>query len=235
MIVKKILMSFAAAVFVLSSLLFLLFTDVQLVAFDRSYYVKQYEKYEVPSRLSMTMEELMNSTEKLLLYMEGRRDNLDFKAFMGGEEREFFSQRDKLHMVDVKELFSKGRLLRNLAAAYMVIFVLLFFSFKKSSKAIGRFGIWLSCTGLLPVLVLILLMYSDFNRYFTIFHEIFFTNDLWLLDPKADTLVNIFPESFFADTAYRIGCLYILELVVIFSCSIIYILYKKRKYRGNVQ
>ena len=46
---------------------------------------------------------------------------------------------------------------------------------------------------------------TDFTRYFTIFHEIFFNNDLWILDPRTDLLINIVPEPFFVDTAARIG------------------------------
>ena len=36
----------------------------------------------------------------------------------------------------------------------------------------------------------------DFTAAFLRFHEIFFTNDLWLLDPSVDLLVNIVPEAF---------------------------------------
>ena len=46
---------------------------------------------------------------------------------------------------------------------------------------------------------------TDFTKYFIIFHKIFFTNDLWQLDPRTDLLINIVPEPFFMDTAARIG------------------------------
>ena len=37
------------------------------------------------------------------------------------------------------------------------------------------------------------------------FHHIFFNNDLWMLNPDTDLLINIVPEPFFMDTAARIA------------------------------
>lgn len=38
---------------------------------------------------------------------------------------------------------------------------------------------------------------DGFHRRFWIFHELIFTNDLWLLDPKTSVLINIVPEPYF--------------------------------------
>ncbi len=220
--------------FVVFTLLSLLFTDVQLAAFNRGYYNRQYLKYDIPANMDISMEELMGSTEKLLLYMEGRRENLDFKAYMAGEEREFFSERDKLHMVDVKELFEKGRLFRNLGVLYIIGFMAYLIKTQRDwKKRLARYGLIIFAAGVMPIILLIILMNMDFNKYFTVFHELFFTNDLWLLDPNVDTLVNMFPESFFADTAFRIGYYYIAELLVILISSVSYLFYRRKIRRGN--
>ena len=44
---------------------------------------------------------------------------------------------------------------------------------------------------------------SDFTRYFTEFHHIFFNNDLWLFDPATSRLINIVPEAFWSRIALR--------------------------------
>ena len=41
----------------------------------------------------------------------------------------------------------------------------------------------------------------DFSSAFTFFHEVLFTNDLWLLDAQTDLLVRLLPEQFFIDIA----------------------------------
>ena len=56
----------------------------------------------------------------------------------------------------------------------------------------------------------------DFTRCFTIFHEIFFTNDLWIFDPATDYMIRMLPEGFFADMVARIGGIFLGMLAVLF-------------------
>jgi integral membrane protein (TIGR01906 family) len=219
-----------AVFFVVSMPLMLLLTDVQLVAYDRDYYRAEYDKYNIPGYIGMSMDNLMDSTEKLLSYLDNKRDDLDFKGSFTGGEEEFFSQRDKLHMVDVKGLFVKGRLFRDFSLIYIVIFILILFRkkpFKLQLGRLARYGIAISAAGIAPVIILIGLMKSDFYKYFTVFHKIFFANDLWLLDPAADRLVNIFPQDFFTDMAFSISYLYIAEMAAILICSLIALKFAK--------
>jgi integral membrane protein (TIGR01906 family) len=228
---KKISLVFIV-LFIVVIPIILLLTDVQLVAYDQDYYKEEYEKYNVPANIDMSMDNLMDSTEKLLLYLENKRDDLNFKgSFIKGEE-EFFSQRDKQHMVDVKGLFVKGLYFRNISFVYALIILFLLF-WKKSPelqlRRLARYGIAIAAVGIVPVLLIVVLMSIDFYKYFTIFHEIFFTNDLWLLDPGVDRLVNIFPQDFFTDMAFRISYLYIAEMAVILVGSILVLRFFKAR------
>lgn len=201
----------------------LLLTDVQMVAYDRDYYRAEYDKYSIPGHIGMSMDNLMEATEKLLLYLDNKRDDLNFKASFNHGEEEFFSPRDKLHMIDVRGLFVRGRLFRDISLIYIAVFIMLLFRgkpFRNQLRKLARHGIAISAAGIAPVIVLIILMKIDFYKYFTVFHEIFFTNDLWLLDPAADRLINIFPQDFFTDMAFSISYLYIAEMVVILVCSL---------------
>jgi integral membrane protein (TIGR01906 family) len=56
----------------------------------------------------------------------------------------------------------------------------------------------------------------NFNYVFTVFHEILFTNDLWLLDPRTDNLIRMMPEGLFMDIALR-------WLIVMIGISIVII------------
>ena len=213
-----------AVLFVILMPLVLLLTDVQLVAYDRDYYRTEYDKYGIPEHIGMSMDNLMESTEQLLLYLENKRDDLNFKAPFNHGEEEFFSPRDKLHMIDVRGLFVKGHLFRNISLIYIAIFIMLLLGkkpFRNQLRKLARHGVAVSAAGIAPVIVLIILMKVDFYRYFTVFHEIFFTNDLWLMDPAADRLINIFPQDFFTDMAFSISYLYIAEMAAILICSLI--------------
>ena len=57
----------------------------------------------------------------------------------------------------------------------------------------------------------------DFNTAFTVFHEIFFTNDLWLFDPAEDYMIRMLPEVFFYDMALRIGGIFIISMLIFCS------------------
>jgi integral membrane protein (TIGR01906 family) len=72
-------------------------------------------------------------------------------------------------------------------------------------------------------------MSIDFYKYFTIFHEIFFNNDLWQLEPAKDRLINMFPEAFFSDIAFKIVFYYVAELVLLFVIGIFGLKYKTNK------
>ena len=45
---------------------------------------------------------------------------------------------------------------------------------------------------------------TDFSDLFIQFHLLSFSNDLWLLDPRTDNLIRLFPQEFFLDAAMRI-------------------------------
>lgn len=219
--------AFCILLAVLLSLLILL-TATEMVVFDMNYFSSQYDKYDIPVKLGIEKDELMKSTEKLLDYLKDKRDDLNFKALIRGQEQEFFSPRDKLHMIDVKNLFIIGRNTRNGIFAFLLCLTGIMVYKKRKIKS-GNLFLLSSILGILPIIMLVILMNIDFYKYFTIFHEIFFSNDLWLLDPKVDRLVNIFPESFFYDTALRIIIYYLTAQAVLFILGLTINIRKKMK------
>ena len=55
----------------------------------------------------------------------------------------------------------------------------------------------------------------NFDQYFIKFHELFFDNDLWLLDPKTDMMINMLPIGFFISMAKTIFIKAILSLILV--------------------
>jgi integral membrane protein (TIGR01906 family) len=53
----------------------------------------------------------------------------------------------------------------------------------------------------------------DFNTAFIVFHEIFFTNDYWIFDPRTDPVITILPETFFLHAALLILGLILLAVI----------------------
>jgi len=75
-----------------------------------------------------------------------------------------------------------------------------------------------ACAALLTAIIS-----TDFTKYFVIFHQIFFDNDLWILDPATDLLINIVPEPFFMDTAGRIALTFGISVGVLFFGCLLWI------------
>ena len=99
------------------------------------------------------------------------------------------------------------------------------------SQEVKRSAIaFLILTGLFFALIAALaaIISTDFTKYFVIFHHIFFDNDLWILDPRTDLLINIVPEGFFMDTAARIGGLFAGSVLVIFALSLFFLIRNHR-------
>ncbi|MDU3398484.1 MAG: DUF1461 domain-containing protein, partial [Clostridiales bacterium] len=82
------------------------------------------------------------------------------------------------------------------------------------------------------VTVLALVISANFTKYFVLFHHIFFTNDLWILNPDTDMLINIVPEGFFMDTAGRIALLFGFLSLLLFGICLALTMKHMKKERG---
>ena len=222
----------AAMIFLIIALLL---TSFQVAIYgDKEYkfYEKEYAKYEVTEELGMTMEDVMDVTDKMMAYLIGEREELSVMTTVEGKEQDFFNEQDRLHMADVKNLFLGGLKLRwiLLAAAVVLAFILLIRKVKLREILSGAYFRALAICGSLKV-ILGILFSSDFNTYFTIFHEIFFTNDLWLFDPETDYMIRMLPEGFFYDMVMRIGLCFIIGLVLL---TLLFWMLRRKKNKDNL-
>ena len=199
-------------------IIMLLITSVEAVTYwTPGYYEKEYAKYNVTASVRMEMDDLLEVTHEMMAYLRGRREDLHVPTTVNGQPREFFNAREIAHMEDVRGLFLGGLMLRRACAAGAAICLALLFLLKAQVKKVLPVSVCAG-TGLFFVIAcgLAALISTDFTKYFIIFHQIFFDNDLWILDARTDLLINIVPEPFFMDTAARIGILFAGCVLLIF-------------------
>lgn len=178
------------------------------------WYQKEYEKYHVLDDLEMEMQDVMHVTEEMMAYLRGDREDLEVETVVNGEKRLFFNEREKLHMKDVRGLFLGGLKIGRVAWIALAVSVLAVFFLKGNlRKVLPQMYGWAVALFLGMAAVSGGLIAADFNKYFVLFHEIFFDNDLWLLDPDTDLMIRMLPEGFFFDMVVRIGVIFIASLL----------------------
>lgn len=192
--------------------LYIFLKIMEINVFNKSFYIKSYEKYNVEEISGKNLKELGTITEGIFIYLKDKGDEEVLKPY--------FNTREIKHMEDVKVLFKKGHTLKYISFILSIITILISIKNREWKMAKGifyRIFIWWGLIGLLLLFVLI-----DFNKYFTYFHLIFFRNDLWLLDPNTDLLIQMLPEQFFIFIFSRILLFFFIVLAIIqMSCYII--------------
>jgi len=191
----------------LSTALMIYLSDARSVSFDRNLYTEGFQKYDIQASFNSSVD-LMNETGFLLNYLESGE---------GAIQSDFFNEREKSHLVDVRGLY-KDIILANKIAAYssMVLLVLLVYFYKRlaahmtdaeqNEKYKHLLSSLLIYTGAIVdvVAVLFVIVAITFDTSFITFHQIFFTSDTWMLNPETDNLIRMFPEGFFYDMFIRI-------------------------------
>ena len=196
-------------------MIILFITSVEAVVYwTPGYFEKEYTKYNVLDSLpSMTMDDLLHVT-----------------TTMGGEQREFVNEREIAHMEDVQVLFLKALSIRRVC---LILGAGLLILMAATKARMGRVLPPSLCmgTGLFFALITVLglIISTDFTKYFIMFHHIFFSNDLWILDPATDMLINIVPEGFFMDTAARIALLFGSLSLILFGVCLLLTIRNRRK------
>lgn len=220
-----------------SLMIVFLITSVEAVAYwTPHYYENEYTRYQVADDVHMEMDDLLYVTDEMMAYLRGSRDDLNIDTIVDGTPREFFNAREKAHMADVRNLFLGGLALRRLCLFLAAASVALLALFKVPLKHLLPRMICAGTVLFLGVTALLAgIISTDFTKYFIIFHKIFFTNDLWQLDPRTDLLINIVPEPFFMDTAARIGITFCLMTGALFLLCLVCILREHRRGKSGAE
>lgn len=189
---KKLLL----IILVISLSLSCLLIALEQHAFDMRKYVDIYDKYNICDITGKSYQELVEITDGLFTYLKGKAGNEILEPH--------FNEREILHMRDVQVLFKYGFILKYITIILSLL-IIIFLVIRGEKTSICR---WIY-KGLFVNWIIILLLaigaYFDFNKYFTYFHYIFFTNDLWLLNPDTDLLIQMLPEELFSSMAISIG------------------------------
>jgi integral membrane protein (TIGR01906 family) len=182
-------------------------SNINSVSFNSSLYERGFEKYDIRSEFNETVN-LIYESEQLISYLRSGK---------GIIESNFFNEREKTHLAEVRELYKIVSLALNITIIFsFIIFAIIIFLFRRSciylddESATAALKKILSSilvfTGIITnaAAVFFILLALAFSSVFIKFHLLFFETDTWILDPATDNLIRMFPEGFFFDMFLRI-------------------------------
>jgi len=217
----------------------LFFTTMDRVVYGNmpADFVNEGIKYGVLDDVGISLEDFETVSEEMFEYLrDGREELADIMTTINGEpDTPFFNEKECLHMADCKKLFMGGYALwrASIAAALIALIVLILIFRKNVAATVHSIAVGLlAAAGVMTVgcITLGALVAKDFYKYFTLFHEIFFDNDLWLLDPTTDRLLMIMPTGYFVDCVTKIGLIFGVFMLVLLAAAVIWLVAEKRKH-----
>jgi len=176
---------------------------------------------DIAETIGISHEDLMYVTIELLDYMRGRRSSLEgITAEVPGRRiygENFFTDLEIRHMIDVRVLYDRLFIIRNVAFFTLIALILAMILLKfKPLYFISKCGRQVMVLFLVITLIMAGVISINFNRSWDIFHYIFFDNNYWRLTPFVDLMINMVPLHFFLHISIFVGI-----LITVFSAAVI--------------
>ena len=201
-----------------------LLSSYKYALFDGEFYTDEFVKNGVYAKYNKTFVD--EEHNNIMSYLLVKNKVLESKSL---------SEQDRMHLQDVEKL------MRNIEyySYFMIISMFIMFGYLHIFHREKKDHIWVKATiitGITDLIIVGLLYLSslNFEWFFTKFHQLSFNNNLWLMDPAKDLLVNLYPQQFWIDALSKI-----MMIAVIISVSLIAISllsrYFMRKYETRAQ
>ena len=225
----------AVALAVMSVPVLLITTNVRWVINAPVLYSYGFDKYDIPAYTGLERTELLSAGRQIRDYFNNDEEFLSVRVVLRGVQvNNLFNDREVLHMKDVKGLVRGVYVLQEIAFLYLVAFAVGGFLLRKRAFApqMVRYMGWGGAATLGLVAFVGLIALIGFDRLFLAFHLISFSNDLWLLDPRRDFLIAMFPEAFFFDATMAIAGLIVIEALLLAAAPVVFLRWRPRWLSG---
>ena len=188
---------------------------------DPGVYRNGFARYDVAARSGIAESDLLVIGRELRRYFNTAQEPLSVQAPIYGVPQPVFGAREIAHMYDVK------RLVRGVywvgAGALLFLLALPAAGFAAHRGAYRDTAARLAVAGggltLAAVFAVGLAAVVNFDGLFLLFHRLSFANDLWMLDPRRDYLLVLFPAGFWFDATLRVALTAILGAILLLSAG----------------
>jgi len=166
--------------FVITLIILIISFNFKILSLNLDFYKKEFTKLNIYEKIPDADKNALN----LINYYKDKE-----------ELNNFYNEKEKSHLKDVKLLIKKLFFIFYLSLILLVL-LLIYFIYNKRYKTVINLSLISSST---LIILILILNFINFDNFFYNFHLFFFNNDLWQLNPEKDNLVNLFPQEFFYD------------------------------------
>jgi len=211
----------SAAVFAIVLPLFLILFNTSYITNSEWLYDYGWWRNDISNRTGLPVEQLNSGADQIKEYFGNDEEFLDLQVQYGGNTISLYKEREVLHMVDVKALMQSVFSITRWSGIFLLLLfvagaavlkrelpALLLRSLKWSAIGTGAFLVVFGTASAI-----------DFGWVFTQFHFLSFANDLWLLDPRTDFLIIMFPQQFFFEATLFIGLLTVIDFGIVYGVA----------------
>ena len=199
---------------------------VRYATSSASWWERGFERYDATGRTGLPQDEVLRVAQETRDYLLNDEDRLDVSVAGAS----FYSEREILHMIDVKRLMARTFDAGWAALGFIIAFVAITLvrSGKRAASSLAR-SVLTAC-GVVALLVVVLgvIGITGFDAAFRNFHLLLFTNDLWQLSSR-DGLIQLFPQRFFFDTTLLIGGVTLIFVLAAGGISAAYLWRERRR------
>lgn len=219
---KSAVMSVVAALLLIITVL-LTSAELLTVTFGDAWFRYEFSKYSVLENVrgELDMDEACDVMSDIMDYMFGDSDSLDIEYVRDGDRVQFLSDDAAEHLKDCREITDKLKVVRIVCVIGFLVCAAMCKrkQNRESEHTCGtidaglrlRFNLRFRGLGYAVIVIGVLAFAvwaaagGSFDAAFIGFHKLFFDNDLWLIDPEVDDLINLLPVGFFRDTVTAVG------------------------------
>ncbi|MDP2843090.1 MAG: DUF1461 domain-containing protein, partial [Acetobacterium sp.] len=159
---------------------------IEVAVFDKAFYTDQMAKNQVIKNTGIYPPDMDLVVDEMISYLKGDRQDFDIKARLAPENAKnvvdrvsIFNDKEITHMDDVRNLLLFFLGLRDAAMILALISFLMLL--KDHQQAIIKALFYGSTIFIVLFLVIGASFVFNFNDTFILFHQLFFTNDLWIM------------------------------------------------------
>jgi len=208
----RIITTVTGLLFSLAFVALLITTNVRWAFSTVGLYELGFDRQHVSETTGLTQAQLSDAARQIRTYFFSTDEPLDVRLTVDGESISLYTERETLHMQDVKKLVADVSRVQEGAFLFLFIFATLGFfapsiDFSTRLRKLVIRGSLITY-GIIGAVAAVSVVW--FEPMFRLFHELGFANDLWLLD-EGSKLLQMFPLGFWSESTGLIGILSVAE------------------------